>query len=130
MSWARSSTGFSLPEVLIALAVFGIASTGLLATLLLNVRSNRESNELSEATTLAQNWIEYLRAQTITDSTSTSCPSTGTPPTVPSPYGTPTCVLGAAGSPVAGTRQVTVTVSWPELYTGTRSVTLQSYVTY
>jgi prepilin-type N-terminal cleavage/methylation domain-containing protein len=125
-----SSRGFSLPEVLIALAVFGIASTGLVATALLNVRSNRVSNEISEATTLAQSWLEYVRSQTITDTGSTACPTGGTPPSVPSPYGTPTCTLGTAASPVAGTRLVTVTVSWSEPDTGSRSVTLQSYVTY
>jgi len=116
--------------VVVALAVFGIASTALLATVLLNVRSNRISNEISEATTLAQSWIEYVRAQTITDAISTACPSGGTPPSVPSPYGTPACTLGTAASPVAGTRLMTVTVSWSESDTGSRSVTLQSYVTY
>jgi type II secretory pathway pseudopilin PulG len=39
---------------LVALTVFGIASTALVATLLLNVRSNRISKEISEATTLAR----------------------------------------------------------------------------
>ena len=130
MRKALSRKGFSLPEVLVALAVFGIASTGLVATLLMNVRSNRISNEISEATTLAQNWIEYVRGRTITDAGSTACPTGGTPPSVPSPYGTPTCTLGTAASPVAGTRLMTVTVSWSESGTGTRSVTLQSYVTY
>jgi len=130
MRKARSNKGFSLPEVLVALTIFGIASTALVATSLLNVRTNRVSNEISEATTLAQNWIEYVRAQTITDTGSTACPSGGTPPSVPSPYGTPTCTLGAAASPVPGARLVTVTVSWSESDTGTRSVTLQSYVTY
>jgi prepilin-type N-terminal cleavage/methylation domain-containing protein len=67
MRTAALSKGFSLPEVVVALAVFGIASTALLATVLLNVRSNRISNEISEATTLAQSWVEYVRAQTITD---------------------------------------------------------------
>jgi len=130
MRKARSNEGFSLPEVLVALTIFGIASTALVATSLMNVRTNRISNEISEATTLAQNWIEYVRAQTITDATSTACPSGGTSPSVPSPYGTPTCTLGTAASPVAGTRLMTVTVSWSESGTGTRSVTLQSYVTY
>jgi prepilin-type N-terminal cleavage/methylation domain-containing protein len=130
MRKARSNRGFSLPEVLIALTVFGVASTGLVATSLLNVRSNRVSNEVTEATTLAQSWIEYVRAQTITDASSTVCPSGSTPPSVPNPYGTPTCTLGTAASPVAGTRPVTVTVRWSESDTGTRSVTLQSYVTY
>jgi type II secretory pathway pseudopilin PulG len=115
---------------MVALAVFGIASTALVATVLLNVRSNRISNEVSEATTLAQSWIEYVRAQTITDAISSACPSGGTPPSVPSPYGTPACTLGTAASPVAGTRLMTVTVSWSESDTGSRSVTLQSYVTY
>jgi prepilin-type N-terminal cleavage/methylation domain-containing protein len=126
----KASKGFSLPEVMVALTVFGIASTGLVATSLLNVRTNRTSNEISEATTLAQSWIEYVRARTITDAGSTACPSGGTPPSVPSPFATPTCTLGAAASPVAGTRLMTVTVSWSESDTGTRSVTLQSYVTY
>jgi prepilin-type N-terminal cleavage/methylation domain-containing protein len=130
MRTAALSKGFSLPEVMVALAVFGIASTALVATVLLNVRSNRISNEISEATTLAQSWIEYVRAQTITDAISTACPSAGTPPSVPSPYGTPACTLGTAASPVAGTRLMTVTVSWSESDTGSRSVTLQSYVTY
>jgi prepilin-type N-terminal cleavage/methylation domain-containing protein len=130
MRTAALSKGFSLPEVMVALAVFGIASTALVATVLLNVRSNRISNEISEATTLAQSWIEYVRAQTITDAISTACPSGGTPPSVPSPYGTPACTLGTAASPVAGTRLMTVTVSWSESDTGSRSVTLQSYVTY
>jgi prepilin-type N-terminal cleavage/methylation domain-containing protein len=63
---ASSSKGFSLPEVLVALAVLGIASTALVATLLTNVCSNRISNEISKATR-AQNWIEYVCAQTMTD---------------------------------------------------------------
>ena len=116
--------GFTLPEVLVSVAVFGIASIGLVASLLMNVRSNRMSNEISEASTAAQSVMEYERGKTIASSV-TTCP-TGWP-TVPSLY-TVTCTLGATGTPVAGTRSLTVTLSWEDA--GARSVTLQSYVTY
>ncbi len=132
----RSSQGFSLPEVLIAVAVFGIASVALAATLVLNIRSNRASNDISEATTLAQSYVEYLRGQSIAASAST-CPSTGAP-TVSSPYSLSSadCVLGSApatinGVQVPGLRTVAVTVRWRESAESTqRSVTLQSYLTY
>jgi prepilin-type N-terminal cleavage/methylation domain-containing protein len=126
--------GFTLPEVLVSVAVFGIAGTALVASLLLTIRTNRVSNGISTATTLAQSYIEYLRAQSISAGT-TTCPSSGAP-TIPSPYSLASCpagtgcTLGTAGSPVSGTRTVSVVISWNEADTGCRSVQLQSYVTY
>ena len=120
-----SPRGFTLPEVLVSLAVFGIAGAALFSTLALNVRSNSLAKEISEATSAAQSAIEYLRTQPIT-AAMTSCPSLPGG-MVPSLY-TATCALGTAGSPVSGTRELTLALSWSNA--GTRNVTLLTYVTY
>jgi prepilin-type N-terminal cleavage/methylation domain-containing protein len=119
----RSVRGFTLPEVLVAIMVFGIMSAALVSVLFLNVGSNRLAKEITEATSYAQSQIEALRNQPIAP-TAASCPNAVS---VPNPYSL-SCSLGTAGNPVAGTRAVTVTVSWLDL--GSRSVQLQSYVTY
>jgi len=57
-----SNRGFSLPEVLIAVAVFGIAAAGVSSILLLNMASNRISKETTVASNVAQSRIEQFRS--------------------------------------------------------------------
>ena len=57
-----SNRGFSLPEVLVAVAVFGITAAGVSSILLLNMASNRISKETTAASSVAQSRIEQFRS--------------------------------------------------------------------
>ncbi len=124
--------GFTLVEVLAALALFGIVSAGLALNSVAAVRHNRVSHALSAATALAQDQIEQLRA--LDPNTNPPALAAGTH----SDAANPITALGTPGgrfmrqwsvtrdSPITGTATVVVTVSWTD---GTpRSVLLWAYV--
>lgn len=116
-----SSRGFSLPEVLVAVAVFGVASAALASVLVLNVASNRVSTEMTQATSYGQDKIEFFRTQPTAPTTNTTGETSG--------IFTRRWTVANGPSAVSGsTKQVTVTVSWRDL--GDRSVQLSTYVTY
>ena len=58
----RSQLGFTMVEVLVALALTGIAVSGLLALYARATAASRYSRRATEATVLAQDQIERLRA--------------------------------------------------------------------
>jgi prepilin-type N-terminal cleavage/methylation domain-containing protein len=62
MKKRRSQLGFTMVEVLVALALTGIAMSGLLAMFGKASASSRYSRRATEATVLAQDQIERLRA--------------------------------------------------------------------
>ena len=118
-----SSKGFSLPEVLVAVAVFGIMGGALSSLLLLNMNWNRIAKEITTGTSVAQEKIEGLRAALVLPVANTeSVTRDGVTYTR-----TWTVSTGTNGLP-AGVSQVAVTVSWRE--PAPQSVTLQTYVTY
>ncbi len=116
----QRTSGFTLVEVLAALAVFGIVAAGLAANTMAVVRSNRVSNELSMATTLAQDQVEQLRALDPDTNPAVLAAGTHADPNNPITVG------GAPGgqfarqwsvtrdSPVPGLSTVTVSVSWSD----------------
>jgi prepilin-type N-terminal cleavage/methylation domain-containing protein len=61
---ANRHRGFSLIEALIGIAVIGIAMLGLAQIFLLSVSNNTRAGEISHATLLAQQRIDYLRSLT------------------------------------------------------------------
>ncbi len=132
LSLASPCHGFTLVEVLAALAIFGIVSAGLALNSVAAVRHNRVSHALSAATALAQDQIEQLRA--LDPNTNPAALTAGTHTDAANPI----TALGTPGgrftrqwavtrdSPIAGTATVLVTVSWTD---GTlRSVRLWAYV--
>lgn len=119
----RSSRGFSLPELLVAVAVFGVAGAGIASVLVLNLSSNRLSDEITQATSCAQDKIEFFRSQATAPTTNT----TGEACTN-NLFTRRWTVSNGPSAVSASTRRVTVTVTWRD--GGNRSVALDTYVTY
>lgn len=110
--------GFTLIEVLVAIAMISVGVLGLAANTISVTQGNRISASTTIAINLAQGKIEEIKAQssfaneTVTDS----------------PRGaifTRTWVI--SDSPEANLKQIEVTVSWTE-YGVSRSVALNTYV--
>jgi prepilin-type N-terminal cleavage/methylation domain-containing protein len=114
-----ASPGFSLPEVLVAMAVFGVVAAAVASVLVLNVSSNRLSSEITQATTYGQDKIEFFRTQATAPTSNTTGETSG--------IFKRTWVV-TNGPVSASTKQVTVTVTWGDL--GNRSVQLATYVSY
>jgi prepilin-type N-terminal cleavage/methylation domain-containing protein len=120
MRW-RSSKGFSLPEVLVAVAVFGIMAGALASLLLLNVNWNRIAKEITTGTAVAQEEIEALRAAQALPVANNDTPSRDG-----ITYSRSWTV--STTSLPAGVADVTVTVSWRE--PEPQTVRLRTYVAY
>lgn len=71
----RKQKGFSLVEVLVGIALISIALVGLAELFTLSVVNNLRSNEITNATFLAQQEIDYLR--TMIGSELTALPAIG-----------------------------------------------------
>lgn len=56
--------GFSLIEVLIGMTILGIAVIGLAQLFVLSIANNKRGAEISQATFLAQQQVDYLRSLT------------------------------------------------------------------
>ncbi len=116
-----ASPGFSLPEVLVATAVFGVVAAAVAGVLALNVSSNRLSSEITQATSYGQDKIEFFRTQATAPTTNTTGETSG--------IFKRTWVVTNGPAPLsASMKQVTVTVTWGDL--GNRSVQLATYVSY
>jgi len=121
----RCKRGFSLPEILVAIAVFGITAGGLGSMVLMNMNWNRIAKEMTAATTVAQDKIEGLR-------NALAQPTAGNDSVARDglTYNRSWTVVtgtGANGIPT-GTSEVAVTVSWRE--PEPQSISLRSYVAY
>jgi len=57
----REQHGFTLVEVLVAMAIFGILATGLTSLMITMVLANDQARCITEATTLGENKLEELR---------------------------------------------------------------------
>jgi prepilin-type N-terminal cleavage/methylation domain-containing protein len=121
VSLLRANGGFSLPEVLVAVAVFGIMAAGTSSVLVLNVQKNRFSKERTAATTVAQSRIEQFRTA------STAPTASNDTVTIDNLTYNRSWTVSSSGLP-SGVSLVTVAVTWREPSGG--SVQLASYVTY
>ncbi len=107
----RRVAGFTLIEVLAAMAVFAIASLGLAVGVSSVIRANQRSYLSSIATNLAQDKLEELKAM-----------SPGNIASCPSPCENPAHITNnvkfsrtwnvSDDTPVAGVIQIDVTVDW------------------
>lgn len=67
---SRAEAGFTLVEVLIALFVFSISALAIAAMTFMSIQSNAMTNQMSQATFLAQDKMEELLAIRVYPSTS------------------------------------------------------------
>jgi len=58
----RSDAGFSVTEVLVSIGMFAIVAVGLAASTVAAIKANGVSRDVSVATTLVQEKIEFFRA--------------------------------------------------------------------
>jgi prepilin-type N-terminal cleavage/methylation domain-containing protein len=124
-----SDAGFTLLEVLGALAVFGVVAAGLAANVVSVVKWNRTSHGVSVATLLAQDLVEQLRA--LDPSANPAALTAGTHTDGNNPL-TPSGVAGGRytrtwtvtrDSPAPALSTVVVSVSWTDGATRTVRVT-------
>jgi type II secretory pathway pseudopilin PulG len=129
----RGTAGFTVLEVTATLVLFGIVAAGLAANTIAVVRNNRNSKNLSVATTLAQDQIEQLLA--LDPETNPSALAAGAHTDT---SGQSSGWGGSSGnkftrqwtvtrdSPAPGLSTVAVSVSWTD--GSTRAVRLTTYV--
>ena len=111
---ALGNTGYSLLEILVAMAIFSIASVGLTLSLTSSIRINHASDRLTQATILAHDTLEVLSARPAARESGTDTPQPGFT----------RAWMVTADSPQPGVTQVDVTVSWTDYQP--RTITLRT----
>lgn len=115
---AQDKKGFSLVEILVALAIISFVVLGFTAATITVIQSNEISQNYTVATTLAQDVVERLKSGAIALASGNGCnpPTTGF-----------TCSWTVTPStPQAGVTQIDVTISWTDYKS--RLVTLRTVV--
>ncbi len=107
----RRIGGFTLIEALAAMAIFAIASLGMAVGVSSVIRANQRSFLSSVATTLAQDKLEELKANSPENIVSCATACDSPVPTTKKVAFTRTWVV-SDDSPVAGVKQIDVTVEW------------------
>lgn len=117
----RRGVGFTMIEVMVALLLTAIAASGIIALFMVQTRSSGYSRHATEATILAQDEMERLRAMNINAGSGTASGlnefgQTG------GIFTRSWAITASAGSHL----DVTVSVSWDEDGNAPRTVTLVS----
>lgn len=138
---AGKASGFSLIEVLIALVVLALGLLGFALLQTMNLRYTQGANQRTQATNLAYDLIDQMRANTLAAAqyeAATFAPNTETGTGCTRPVGTTTiaqnvqrwrCQVAESLGPQASAtvtyaaRQVTVQISWSERLSGPDSAT-------
>ena len=83
----KNSKGFSLIEVLVAMAILALCAAPFLRSLVLSIQTNAKSRELLNATSVAENIMEDIKADGAAVYLGLTTPSGGIPPSDTNPYG-------------------------------------------
>ena len=108
----RSSAGFTLIEVLVAIGILSFGMLGLAVGAISITRGNKTAQFHTMATNMAQDKLEQLKATTVAN-VATCATSCETAPTYLGVTFTRTWNV-AANTPAAGLSQITVTVQWTD----------------
>jgi len=101
-AWGKA--GYSLVEILVALAVFSLSVPGIAAGVSLAVRASQTSEHFTQATVLAQDKLEELRAQFGSRSSGEDTPRPGFS----------RAWFIASDSPETGVMRIDVAISWTD----------------
>jgi len=112
-AYTASVNGFTLLEVLVAMAIFSVAVLGLATGATSIMRANKTSYLNTVATNLAQDKLEQLKATTVANIT--SCSSSCDSPAVTNKNVTFTRTWTVTtNSPATGVNRIDVTVEWQD----------------
>ncbi len=112
--------GFTLLEILIAVAILAIGLLAVASMATIVIKSNAASNRLSIASTLVQDKLEEIRATHYTNVTSMPLE------TVTSTPWASRQVVVTPDTPIPGTKKIDVTVSWIDVSGNGHSVSLST----
>lgn len=119
------TTGFTLIEVLVAMAIFAIAVLGLAIGTTSVMRANQTGLYTTIATNLAQDKLEELKAKPAAQITTTGSPENNISVSgVPVSFNRSWAVT--SNSPATGVKRIDVTVTWTDYMS--RTVTISSAV--
>jgi type IV pilus assembly protein PilV len=128
MKIRKNEKGFTLIEVMISMVILAIGILGLAPLMVLSIYSNTYSQDLTQATAVAQDRIEQLKNQ----GNFLVMPYTETTPNVNgSPYNRSIVVDNTStdGTVPAGVYRIKVTISWTDDKGMARSVDYYTYKT-
>jgi prepilin-type N-terminal cleavage/methylation domain-containing protein len=110
---SKSTKGFTLIEVMIALVILAVGLLALMALQIVSIKANAFSSEMTYSTMLAQQQLETLRNKGFSDADLTAGNHTLSPPLPPDAKGGSYTVSWQV-VPDATTvmRTITVTVTW------------------
>ena len=109
----NAANGFTLIEVLVAMSIFAIAVLGLAIGATTVMQANQTGLYTTIATNLAQDKLEELKAKTAALIDTTGSPENNiTVSGAPAKFNRSWAVT--SGSPVAGVKQIDVTVTWTD----------------
>jgi prepilin-type N-terminal cleavage/methylation domain-containing protein len=119
-----STRGFTMVELLIALALSMVGLLGLLALQMTAVKGNANSRNYAEATALAQEKLEQLQTLPYANLAASAESNIGANPgSSLTPYTRTVTIVSDNGT----TKVLQVVVSWPDEYTAgkTRAITMR-----
>lgn len=127
VSRCKNDGGFTLIEVLVAIVILTIGLLGMATLTVAIIHGNKLSNDLTTATTLAQDKMEDIRREgydsvgDIGDPDDEEKPVSGYPE-----FERVTSISGVGSPAVVGMKKITVTVTWSDQYNPSHTVTLET----